>query len=184
VVVESRFHDSWSPVERERFAYEVLLNKFDMMLKTVRVQEGLPNRGLVIHDRRVVAERDIQSWTSEWRAAAGKVGQLRNLADVPLFADSRATRLLQVADLVSYALYRRYSPSVSNHDDFNTIWPRFHGDGGIIHGCVHFTPSFGQGRCDCEPCKSRFEFEARGQALPAASRTRKRTRGGIEAATD
>jgi hypothetical protein len=181
VVVESRFRSGWSQIERERFAYEVLLNKFDMLLKTVRVQEGLNNRGLVIHDRRVVAERDIQSWTSEWRAAAGNIGQLRNLADVPLFADSRATRLLQVADLISYALYRRYSPTMTNRDDFNTIWPRFHGDEGVIHGCVHFSPSYGQGACDCEPCSSRLAIEAKqtvGRDEPTKVRRRRRTRKG------
>ena len=46
----------------------------------------------------------------EWQHAAGVLPQLRNLADVPLFADSRASRLLQAADLVSYALYRHYDP--------------------------------------------------------------------------
>jgi hypothetical protein len=181
VVVESRFRSGWSQIERERFAYEVLLNKFDMMLKNIRVEEGLNNRGLVIHDRRVVAERDIQSWTSEWRAAAGNIGQLRNLADVPLFADSRATRLLQGADLISYALYRRYSPTVTNRDDFNTIWPRFHGDEGVIHGCVHFSPSYGQGACDCEPCSSRLAYEGKQQATQAEEkppRQRRRTRKG------
>ncbi|HET8640519.1 MAG TPA: hypothetical protein VFM37_01205 [Pseudonocardiaceae bacterium] len=77
VVVERLFRKDWSDVERERFAYEVLLNKFDVMLKRRRVRKGLPNRGLVIHDRRVVAERDIQQWASEWRVAAGRIGQLR-----------------------------------------------------------------------------------------------------------
>ena len=180
VVVDSRFHNSWTQIERERFAYEVLLNKFDVMLKTVRVSKNLPNRGLVIHDRRVVAERDIQSWTSEWRATAGKIGQLRNLADVPLFADSRATRLLQVADLVSYALYRRYRPGVQEEPSFATIWPMFHTEHGVTHGCVHYSPSFGQGSCSCEPCQARLEQEsaARAKEKKAEKRQRRRTRGG------
>lgn len=65
VVLDRRFHQSWTVVERERFAYEVLLNKFDAMLKRTRATMGLDNRGLVIHDRRVIAERDIQEWTRE-----------------------------------------------------------------------------------------------------------------------
>jgi hypothetical protein len=126
VVVDAHFRSDWNAIEKEQFAYEVLLNKFDVMLKTLRTREELPNRGLVIHDRRVIAERDIQSWTSGWRATAGKVGQLRNLADVPLFADSRATRLLQVADLVSYALFRRYRPEPADESYFKLLWPLFH----------------------------------------------------------
>lgn len=156
VIVDARFHNAERQVERERFAYEVLLNKFDMMLKNTRIARDLPNRGLVIHDRRVVVERDIQGWTAEWRAVAGSIGQLRNLADVPLFADSRATRLLQVADLVSYALFRRYSPGVTDYSYFEKLWPRFHAEEGVVHGCVHYSPSYGQGSCACESCQLRL----------------------------
>ncbi|MGL4175166.1 MAG: DUF3800 domain-containing protein [Dermatophilaceae bacterium] len=155
VVVDPRFHSNESPLERERFAYEVLLNKFDLMLKKLRTRADRPNRGLVIHDRRVVAEQDIQAWTTEWRAAAGKVGQLRNLADVPLFTDSRATRLLQVADLISYALYRGYNPAAPDDQYLHLIWDRFHRADGKLHGCVHFNPQFGSGTCACDACTSR-----------------------------
>ncbi|MDQ1286920.1 MAG: hypothetical protein QG622_485, partial [Actinomycetota bacterium] len=158
VVVDASFRSSWATLERERFTYEVLLNKFDVMLKRHR-EQGRPNRGLVVHDRRVLAEQDIQSWVSEWRAAAGAIGQLRNLADVPLFSDSRATRLLQVADLVSYAIYRRYRPQRPpdiSGEHFATLWPRFDADDGATHGCVHYTPSYGQRTCDCEPCEQRL----------------------------
>jgi hypothetical protein len=159
VAVDARFRAADAQVTRERFAYEVLLNKFDVMLMKARVERSKPNRGLVIHDRRVVVERDIQSWTAEWRTAAGNVGQLRNLADVPLFADSRATRLLQVADLVSYALFRQYS-SDKPDSAFEQLWPVFHADKGVTHGCVHFTPSYGQGDCTCRPCEQRLLAEA------------------------
>src|SRR5713226_5391240 len=62
VVLDLHFHSGWTMLERERFAYEVLLNKFDVMLKRKRMRSLGANRGLVIHDRRVVAERDIQEW--------------------------------------------------------------------------------------------------------------------------
>lgn len=159
VAVDRNSRSRWAPLERERFTYEVLLNKFDVMLRRLRDRRGKPNRGLVIHDRRVVAEHDIQSWVSEWRSVAGTVGQLKNLADVPLFADSRATRLLQAADLVSYAMYRRYRPDRPadiSTEYFATLWPRFDVADGATHGCVHFTPEFGRGVCDCEPCESRL----------------------------
>lgn len=159
VAVDARFRAADSQAARERFAYEVLLNKFDLMLMKARVERDKPNRGLVIHDRRVVVERDIQTWTSEWRKAAGNVGQLRNLADVPLFADSRATRLLQVADLVSYAMFRQFA-SERPDDAFERLWPAFHSDRGATHGCVHFTPSYGQGDCTCRPCEQRLLAEA------------------------
>ncbi|PKT99429.1 hypothetical protein, partial [Neisseria meningitidis] len=74
VVVDRHFRPNWTPMEREEFTYEVLLNKFDTGLRMSQRRTGHANKGLVIHDRRVVAERDIQSWTSGWRVAAGKVG--------------------------------------------------------------------------------------------------------------
>lgn len=160
VAVERDFRPSWTPVERERWAYEVLLGKFDVMLKTLRTRRGLPNRGLVIHDRRVVAERDIQAWTAAWRSTAERIGQLKNLADVPLFGDSRATRLLQVADVISYAIFRRYNRQAPNSDYFDKIWAGFHEEDGVVHGAVHYTPSYGDGSCDCEPCKHRLIAEA------------------------
>lgn len=171
VVLDLHFHSTLSAVERERFAYEVILNKFDVMLKRQRHDGSSANRGLVIHDRRVVAERDIQEWTREWQKAAGTVGQLRNMADVPLFADSRASRLIQAADLVSYALYRHYDPDRKNRDYIETLWHVFDSDDGAMHGVVHYTPSFGSGSCSCKPCQSRLLIEAaKSAAKPSARR--------------
>jgi hypothetical protein len=155
VVIDQAFRRDWSVFERERFAYEVLLNKFDTMLKRIRTRHVTDNRGLVIHDRRVVAERDIQDWTKEWQKAAGSVGQLRNLADVPLFADSRASRLIQAADLVSYALYRHYDPGRQGKDYVAPLWSRFDTEDGALHGCIHFTPLFAGAGCPCTPCSGR-----------------------------
>lgn len=160
VVIDARFRSEQSARERERFAYEVLLHKFDVMLKRVRRSEGLNNRGLVIHDRRVVAERDIQEWTREWRRAAGTIGRLQNLADVPLFADSKASRLLQAADLIAYSLYRHYDPQRRGTDFASALWERFDIVDDALHGCVHFTPSFGAGSCVCPPCTRRLVAEA------------------------
>lgn len=173
IAVERNFRADWTPVERERWAYEVLLGKFDVMLKTLRNKRRLPNRGLVIHDRRVVAEHDIQNWVASWRVAAETIGQLRNLADVPLFGDSRATRLLQAADLVSYAVFRRYNRQSPSSAEFDTLWSAFHREDGVVHGAVHYTPSFGNGVCDCSPCEQRLLAEAakRIRASPQPVRT-------------
>ena len=155
VVVDRRFRSSLPAIERERFAYQVLFTKFDVLLKRRRRTVD-STRGLVIHDRRIIAERDIQEWTRQWQHAAGVLPQLRNLADVPLFADSRASRLLQAADLVSYALYRHYDPARGRGADYvGVLWPRFDAVDGVMHGCVHFTPSFGSHSCGCAPCASR-----------------------------
>ncbi|MBM3696622.1 MAG: DUF3800 domain-containing protein [Actinobacteria bacterium] len=91
----------------EQYAYELVLKKFDTMLSRLFHATGQRDQGLAIHDNRVI-ERTVQDWTSRWRLAAGRVGRLNNLADVPLFADSRASRLLQAADFITWALWRYY----------------------------------------------------------------------------
>ncbi|WP_189734635.1 DUF3800 domain-containing protein [Streptomyces nojiriensis] len=160
VAVDANFRSGWRAAEREAFAYEVLLNKFDVMLKRNRSENGGDDLGLVIHDRRLVAERDIQAWTREWRRAAGTIGQLRNLADVPLFADSKATRLIQVADLVSYAIWRHYSPDPPKEDYIEHLWEVFDKKAEQMCGMVHYTPSYGSGTCTCRSCGGRLTAEA------------------------
>ena len=103
---------------------------------------------------------------------SGKPGQAP-LADVPLFGDSRATRLLQAADLVSYAVFRRYNRQSPSSAEFDTLWSAFHREDGVVHGAVHYTPSFGNGVFDCSPCEQRLLAEAakRIRASPQPVRT-------------
>lgn len=67
VVVDARFRTADSQADRERLADEVLLDEFDSLLMRARLGRGKPNPGLVVHDRRLVVERDIQAWTAGWR---------------------------------------------------------------------------------------------------------------------
>jgi len=60
------------------------------------------------------------------------VGILRNLAEVPLFIDSKASRLIQLHDLIAYSSYRHYE-----HDDsqfYDIFKKKFDSEGGITHG--------------------------------------------------
>ncbi len=114
-------------------------------------------RGIVVHDERVVAERDIQSWTDTWRQAAGRIGKLVNFAEVPLFADSRASRLLQAADLFAYAVWRYYGLDATDDRLVRNLWPVFDHVGDEMHGIIHMTPLFARGECGCPPCHNRLK---------------------------
>ena len=46
--------------------------------------------------------------------------------------DSRASRCVQIADHVAYAVYRRYSAGDTNYLDI--VLSRFDYDGGVLHG--------------------------------------------------
>ncbi len=137
--------------DREERAYEEVLHKFDEMLTRQAAQSGTHERGIVIHDRRVI-EKDVQGWAGMWRHVAGRIGKLTHLADVPLFADSRASRLIQAADFVAWGLNRYYSET-RDEKWIRPLWNNFDSADGRMHGLIHVSPRYHE--CDCPPCKSR-----------------------------
>ncbi|NMC44889.1 MAG: DUF3800 domain-containing protein [candidate division Zixibacteria bacterium] len=80
-----------------------------------------------------------------------KFGRVKNFADAPTFANSKTTRLLQVADLVSYAIFRRYERGDTSLLD--RIIHRFYRDDTVIHGLMHHTARYWE--CTCPACLSR-----------------------------
>lgn len=146
-VVERAF-----PNAMER-AYEEVLHKFDEMLRRRSGGAALRQSGLVVHDRQS-SERDVQRAAETWRHIAGRMGTLNHLADVPLFADSRASRLIQAADFVAWALWRFYGAPQADGQWVERLWPMFDADGGTMHGLIHVSPRFTRG-CTCPPCASR-----------------------------
>ncbi len=148
-VIDADYHDQ---VER---AYEEVLHKFDEMLTRRGHLQGQPHqRGLAIHDKAVV-EGDLQTWTAVWRRTAGRIGVLTHMADVPVFADSKASRLIQAADFVAWALWRYYGLPARDGYWVQRLWPLFDSDKGVMHGLIHVTREFRAGTCDCPPCVSR-----------------------------
>lgn len=149
-VVDARYKD------REERAYEEVLHRFDEMLTRQGHEAGDQNHqvGLIIHDERVI-EKSVQSWTDQWRHAAGRIGTLTHLAEIPLFADSRASRLIQMADFVAWALWRYYGLSPADERWIKPLWPLFDCSQGVMHGLVHVHRDFQRGSCGCPPCVSR-----------------------------
>jgi hypothetical protein len=144
-----------SYMNKEERAYELVLNKFDEMLGRLYHEGGPRQRGLVIHDVRQKEEPGIQYWTTLWRERAGNVGKINNIVDVPMFLDSRATRVIQAADLVSYALWRYYGPA-SEERYLKNLWNRFDNADAQMHGVIHVTPAFARAECYCPPCHNRL----------------------------
>jgi hypothetical protein len=80
---------------------------------------------------------------------------LRHFADVPLFADSRASRLIQAADFVAWALNRHYAQN--DPQWLRRIAPHFNHDGDAMHGLIHISRDFATGSCTCPPCQNRLQ---------------------------
>ena len=148
VVVDKHALSPRDPIE---YAFEQLCYRFDLFLTRLHHQ-GNTQRGLIILDKSAQETR-LQSLASEFRTRGqGRRGVVRNLADVPLFVDSRATRCIQYADLVAYAMWRKFEKG--DDEFFDVIANSFDSEGGVVHGLHHFKRF--DDPCDCPACVPSF----------------------------
>ncbi len=141
-----------SPRDPIEYAFEQICNRFDRYLSRIYYADNKNRqRGLIIFDESRY-EGALQRLSRDFRTIGHSWGVLRDIIEVPLFVDSRASRLVQLADLISYATYRRYERDDSQY--FDQIVPRLDRQGKVIHGLVHYTPE-GDYSCSCPACQQR-----------------------------
>ncbi|MGA9796211.1 MAG: DUF3800 domain-containing protein [Rhizomicrobium sp.] len=138
-----------SPADPMEFAFEQISNRFDRMLGRL-YKAGNTQRGLIVLDKSSY-ETSLQALALNFRKDGHRWGQTHNLSEVPLFVDSRATRMIQFADLIAYALRRYYEKGDARFIDI--LSPKFDSEGGVIHGLVHFVPP--GSRCNCISCRQK-----------------------------
>lgn len=146
--------DSYPEKDPMELAFEDLCSRFDKYLTRLR-DAGDRQRGLLILDNSS-HETSLQRLANEFRAYGTRWGIIRNLADTPFFVDSRASRLVQLADHVAYAVFRRYNASDTQY--FDIIAAKFDSADGVLHGLSHKqnnNPS-----CMCPACMSRRAHQA------------------------
>ena len=149
--------------EKKRFARTAFIgywpnglraNRFNLYLSRRFRSRGGRNedkqKGLIVMDESHY-EQPLQALARQFRIDGATFGAFRNMAEVPLFVDSQASRLVQLADIIAFSMWRKYE-----HQDgrlFDPIVGRFDADGGVIHGLVHYK---GHGEiCHCPACMSR-----------------------------
>jgi hypothetical protein len=138
-----------SPNDPMEFAFEQICNRFDRFLGRLHKSNNT-QRGLIILDKSSY-ETSLQALARDFRTIGHRWGQLYNLSDVPLFVDSKATRMIQYADMVAHAMRRYYERGDSAlFDQFSS---RLDSVGGVLHGLVHYTPAGVQ--CNCISCRQR-----------------------------
>ena len=141
------------PVE---LAFEDLCSRFDMYLNRLR-GTGDRQRGILILDESA-HETTLQKMAREFRTLGTRWGVIRNMAETPLFVNSGASRLVQLADHVAYAVFRRYNASDAKYLD--VIASKFDSVDGVIHGLAH--KQAGNPECMCIACLSRRAAQGRG----------------------
>ena len=141
--------DSFPNRDPMEIAFEDLCSRFDRYLQRLRAN-GDTQRGLVILDKSA-HETTLQKMSVEFRTLGTRWGVIRSLADTPLFVDSRASRVIQLADHVAYAVFRRYQSGDTQYLD--RIAHKFDAEDGIVHGLAH--KEIGNPHCMCIACISR-----------------------------
>ena len=137
------------------YAFEQMSARFNSYLnREHRKRRGrkanFRHRGLIISDKSRY-EETFQNLAADFRVNGTRWSQLANLAEVPLFADSRSSRLIQLADLVSYSLYQRFERNDPQY--LGQFMSAFDYNAGRVHGLLHYKKP--DTVCDCADCSAR-----------------------------
>lgn len=119
-----------SPRDPVELAFEQVASRFDQYLMRLH-RSNDTQRGLIILDK-TTYESTIQALATDFRTIGHRWGIIRNFSEVPLFLDSRASRLTQLADIIAYATFRRYEHGDNRY--YSIFENRFDTEGGIVHG--------------------------------------------------
>jgi hypothetical protein len=130
-------------------AFQDLCSRFDMQLSRLW-SDGKQNKGLIILDKSAY-ETSLQNLSLKFKTEGTVWRQLKHVTEVPLFVNSKSSRLVQLADHVAYSVFRRYEHGDANY--FDRILGRFDSEGGTLHGLAHKHHSDSQ--CMCQACMSR-----------------------------
>lgn len=112
-------------------AFTQICSRFDQFLMRLYRSKNDKQRGLIILDKSNTEAR-IQTLARDFKHTGHEYGVTRNYAEVPVFLDSKASRLIQLADLVAYATFRHFEHNDSQF--FEIIADCFDAEGGVTHG--------------------------------------------------
>jgi hypothetical protein len=131
-------------------AHEEIFGRFDIFLTRLHLS-GESHRSLVIADQSSYGKL-VQGMLPQWKlAGTARGGRLHSFVEVPLYVDSDASRIVQVADCVSWAIFNYYERGHTAY--LQRLNSRFDGDSGVQHGMVHLIRGYRS--CLCVPCTSR-----------------------------
>jgi hypothetical protein len=145
--VHKKSYPTADPME---IAFEDLCSRFDLYLKRFHHETKQCSAGLVILDDSS-HETSLQKLAINFRRNGTRWGAMNNLQEVPLFVDSKASRAIQIADAVAYAVFRRYHAKDLTY--FDIIQSGFDSDGDRIHGLIHKHTQLPD--CTCPACMTR-----------------------------
>lgn len=146
-----------SPEDPLEYAFEQLCSRFDRFIKRLHhggdaKQRG--QRGLIVLDKSSY-ETSLQGLSREFRVNGHNWGVTRNIVEVPLFVDSKATRMIQYADLIAFALRHKYEYGDPYY--YHLIANKFDKSGGVVHGLHHY--NLEGSSCECVSCGQKLAYK-------------------------
>ncbi len=131
-------------------ALSELCMRFDTFLTNESVRTNQQQYGMLIFDESHL-QTETRNLMKMYRLNQHEFVTTGRIAEVPFFATSKESRLLQAADYVAYALFRFYK--YKDGSCFDQVIQAFHQDNSVIHGLKHIHDSFNT--CYCPACFSR-----------------------------
>ena len=132
-------------------AYEEITSRFNRYLQRISEDPNQKQRGILVLDKSSY-ETGLQNLASQIRKEGNRWGSyMKEIVEVPLFVDSKASRIVQLADHIAYAVFRRYNANDITY--MNVIETRFDEMEGKICGLSHKIQSYRT--CTCPACLSR-----------------------------
>lgn len=116
-----------------KLLFEQTSSRFDHFLQRINSKKKatIKEKGILIVDR-AKKELEIQRLTLDFKHRGYTWGKLKNMAEVPLFLDSRSSRLIQLADLIAFSIYRYFQ--YGDAECYNIIRNNFDSERGRCHG--------------------------------------------------
>ena len=132
--------------------FETLCSRFDKFIRHIHLKnDNNKEKGLIILDEAPTYEPVLQDMALNFRRSGTKWDEiLQSIQEVPLFVDSKASRPIQAADHIAYAIFRRYERGDAQY--FDIIQSCFDHSGPRIFGLAHITKDT---NCLCPSCLSR-----------------------------
>lgn len=128
-------------------AFEQIVSRFEQYLEKIDAGSGHHNNyGMLVHDNNPTVAKKLTALMRNYHRQGTLWTDIERLIETPLFVDSELTRMVQVADLCSYAL-RRY---VENGEEelFDNIFKRADRFHNTVVGIRHYSNM----TCDCKIC--------------------------------
>ena len=128
-------------------AFEQIVSRFEQYLKRID-QNYARSYGLLVHDNNQTVALKHTNLMRDFHKQGTLWTKIEKIIETPMFVDSKLTRMIQIADLCSYAL-RRYLEKRET-DLFLRVFPRADRLGATAVGVRHFTDL----TCDCDVCRA------------------------------